>query len=305
MRTWRLGSIAGTDIHLNPTLLIFGVYAFVTGHGLLFMLSTLSILLHECAHAIACMLVDSPPEYLELTPMGAVLKAGSFSSVSPMKKMCIIGAGPLLTFLLAACALALAGSEIIPMNWCRTLFVCNIAFLIVNLLPVLPLDGGRMLHLIMHRFFQEITVNFIMRFLGIIVGIALIVLNIWFSVHHGGWNLTLSFAGCIIWYMAYRETTSNALLELRYLLDRKILLERKQRMKTIRYTVPSTITVRKLMSMLPCHAFVEFACIEIGTQRCIGQIHECELIQHYLCNPTCRLVECFKKECRPNECKSL
>ncbi len=107
----------------------------------------LSVLIHELSHCVVARAFGLPVRRILLYPLGG------FSEIeqepqTPAREFLVSGAGPLLSLVLAALGYAVivtlepAG---IPRILIDQLILANVLVGIFNLLPGLPLDGGRML----------------------------------------------------------------------------------------------------------------------------------------------------------------
>lgn len=286
MNRWRILTVGATDVILHPTVLLFLLYTCFTGHFVFSLLAFLSIILHEAAHGVTAALCGHPPAQMEITPLGAVMRLEDLSHTSFVQRILTVAAGPVSTLFLCAISVWSAKLGLFSLASTRSLFVCNIAILLMNLLPVVPLDGGRLLHLILELFLSRSAATKTVKIISYAGGILLILANLWVSWHCGGWNLSLAFAGCCILYNASTLTLTQTMAELRCFLDRKIQLERRGVLPTVSYTALHTTPLRKLIKVLPAGRFAMFYCLEGGTQRICGSMHESEIIQRYLDEPS-------------------
>ena len=106
-----------------------------------------SVLAHELGHALVARRFGMQPQIL-LHTFGGMTYWGSPQSLRPAQRLGITLAGPFAGFLLAAIMLALpkpSPQEPILYIARATALWVNIAWGILNLLPVLPLDGGHAL----------------------------------------------------------------------------------------------------------------------------------------------------------------
>lgn len=291
MNRWRILNIGSTEIVLHPVTVIFLLYTCFTGHLIFTLLAFLSIFLHECAHSIVSALCGQAPSRIEITPLGATMHIEDIAQLPPVKRLLTILAGPACTFLLSSLSLWSARTGLISTTLGSAVFRCNLAILLLNFLPFLPLDGGRILHLLLSLLIPRAVVTNIMKAISYLGGIALIAANVLITWKYGGWNLSLAFAGCCILYNASIFTITQAMSELRFFVDRKIHLERKGIMGTKNYLAVHTAPLRLLISKLPARQSAYFYCIEIGTQRVLGSMHEAQVIQHYLTNPAVTFAE--------------
>lgn len=291
MSRWRIFSIGKTDVCLHPGMLLYAVYAMITGHGLFLVVATISILLHEAAHALTAAAFKQMPSSVELTPLGAVMRLEDENRLSFGKRLLMLFSGPAATLLLCYVAIRLAETQCSTVQLSRMLFMSNLSILLMNLLPVLPLDGGRIVSLVLGVFWPPRIVSQIMRCIGSVVGVGLIVLNVYASWKLGGWNLSLAFAGCCMLYTSSVATTSQAIAELKLFMDRKILLERKGCVKGIHIFALHSQTLRKLARILPPRNMASFVCIEAGSMKTLGWLSEADFVQLYLNHPDISLKE--------------
>ena len=291
MKKWHIGSIGRTDICIHPAMLLYGLYAFLTGHGLYMAMSTLSILLHEGAHAACSMLFGKPPGGIELTPLGAVMYQEDECSLPACKRILMLLAGPAITFGLCFSAIILTKNAILPRHLGEILFVCNLSILLLNLLPAFPLDGGRITALLLGLILPVRTVNRIMCCVGSLFGVAMIVLNIFACWKLGGWNLSLAFAGCCLLYSASVSTTTRALEELRCFVERKIMFERKGSLRTCLISTLSEAPIRRPIRTLPPRKMALYLCVEPGSMKTLGWMTEAEVIHQYMNSPDATMKE--------------
>lgn len=296
MNRWRILTIGCTEVRLHPATIVFLLYTVITGHFIITLLAMFSIILHETAHGVMATICGHSPSCIEITPLGATMRLENDARLSVLKRLLTITAGPVSTFLLCALSLWVTKINLISVNLGGTLFRCNLAILFINLLPFLPLDGGRMFHLILSTFLPSPMVTGMVKAVSYLGGLLLIMINILVSWTHGGWNLSLAFAGCCILYNASIFTVTQAMSELRLFVDRKINLERKGIMHTDTYIAVHTTLLRQLIRMLPANRFAYFYCIETGSQQILGGMHESEIIQHYLSNPADTFVDALLSE---------
>lgn len=190
--------IAGIPVRIHPFFWLLSLFLGVAGirDPLLLLLWVIvvfvSILVHELGHALAARHYGWQPRIV-LHGMGglAIYHPGSSS---PMKQLVISMCGPLAGFAFAGLVLAimivggrgigffglhLGGNQPIASDFLAYtvyfLLYINIFWGLINLLPVLPLDGGRALHsiLLMFRPYDDPrTVYRVSVAGGVIVGIA-------------------------------------------------------------------------------------------------------------------------------------
>lgn len=285
MRSWRIGRIGQTEIRLHPAMLLYVLYAGWTGYLRFMVVSVISILLHEAAHASVAWAFGQSPDLIELSPLGAVMRLEDDCAFPLWKRVVMLLAGPAMTFGLCCVSLQLAKANRISQEWAAMLFMTNVSILLLNLLPVLPLDGGRVLSLLLECFIKPRIVSRIMFALGTTLGLGLIILNVWSSYKLGAWNLSLAFIGCCMMYCAAAATTTRAMAELRYLMDRRIILERRGLRKADTIMILHTQKLYQLVKTLPPHRLIQYIIIEVGSMKTLGVLTEYDVITAYLQHP--------------------
>lgn len=171
--TFRIGRIAGIEVGINWTwFLVFALISFTlaavvfpdmtpglsdAAYWTMGLIAAVlffgSILLHELGHAIQARRDDVDIEGITLWLFGGVARFRDLYA-SPGAEFRIAIAGPLVTLAIAIFLAALVGVLALPdgiegvVAW---LALINFVVLVFNLLPALPLDGGRLLHAALWR----------------------------------------------------------------------------------------------------------------------------------------------------------
>jgi Zn-dependent protease/DNA-directed RNA polymerase subunit RPC12/RpoP len=151
---FRLFKIFGITVYLNWTWFLLAVYELQArkgvyqsfGWNVAELLSLFGIvLLHEFGHALACRSVGGKAERIVLWPFGGVAYVSP--PMRPGAMLWSIVAGPLVNVILIPVTLPLmwlpGHSDLNTFLW--TIAYINLALLIFNMLPIYPLDGGKIL----------------------------------------------------------------------------------------------------------------------------------------------------------------
>ena len=165
--------------------------------------------IHETGHLITGLLMGMKPEKLEIMPFGISvsfkikpqeynkkIKKGNYLEI---KKIIVAIAGPLTNFIIIAIA------SKIKMGITQYLMITYTNFLIMifNLLPIYPLDGGRILKSILHIYFgkrkAEKYINIISKktvcTLTVISSIAILYIQ----------NIAILLIDIYLWYLTIKE----------------------------------------------------------------------------------------------------
>lgn len=141
---WSWFLVAAYEIQLRK-----GVYSSVTWNVAEYLTLFLFVLLHEFGHALACRSVGGLADEIVLWPFGGVAYASP--PPRPGATLWTIVAGPLVNVVLFPILSALwlfsrsAGWSDDLNQYVFAIWFINLALLIFNIMPVYPLDGGKIL----------------------------------------------------------------------------------------------------------------------------------------------------------------
>jgi len=282
----RLFSIGSTEVYFHLATLMLVVYMVMLKQAQVLVFSMLSILVHEAAHAVASTCMGKPPREIEITPLGGMMRLEEDGGLSTIRLVLVLLAGPFASLGLCWLSLWLTNAGVLSAEIGRQLFMSNLLFLVGNMLPALPMDGGRVVALLLAFHFRRETVNRIMRALGTTIGFGFIILNLVFSMRYGGWNLSLSMSGCFLMYAAAHCTTTSALAELRAFMDRKNRLECKEAVPCKWVTIMNHAPLCKAIKQLAPNGYTMFACVDPSGLSAVRVVEENELIAAYLADPS-------------------
>lgn len=134
-------------IRVHPLTAVLILICFLMGQIKLLAAAYAVMTLHEMAHLVASLCIGLKPESITIAPFGIQLRLKSRLICSAADELILYAAGPLVNGALALLC-AYAGYE--------QLYRLNMSLFIMNLLPVMPLDGGMIVRrLIMCRASSE------------------------------------------------------------------------------------------------------------------------------------------------------
>ncbi len=131
-------------IKMHPLWVVMAILALLHGYLLDFILLFLVIVLHEIGHAVAAQSYGYRIAEIEIFPFGGVANLeGRQIGYYAREETIIALAGPFVNLLLGIVVSILHGSGLLPDMIAQQLVTINATIGIINLLPALPLDGGR------------------------------------------------------------------------------------------------------------------------------------------------------------------
>lgn len=139
----RLGKFAGVNIKLNWFFLVFSLIYCSLGMGYEILIIFSSVFLHELAHTLMAGILGVKVSEIELLPFGGQSKIEDFTGLDPDREIYIALIGPIFSLSIAGFFYFLYSG---PRSDLLQLFIYINFFLgIFNLLPALPLDGGKVM----------------------------------------------------------------------------------------------------------------------------------------------------------------
>jgi len=152
MKSWRLGTVLGFPVDLNLSFLLLLGLVFVAFGGfagvVLVSLVFASVVLHELGHALVARQLGVRVSGIELSFFGGAAKMVQLPKTAT-HELLIAAAGPAVSLMLGGAGLGLASLFHSPLlSW---LGYTNLILAGFNLIPALPMDGGRILRALLTR----------------------------------------------------------------------------------------------------------------------------------------------------------
>lgn len=161
-------------IYISPVMFVMALYFIAMGMTYEFFCSLAAVLLHECAHAKIARKLGYELNVIKLMPYGASLCGNN--DIKQKHEILIAAAGPIFNLVLATAFAALwwlvPSSYLFTEAFCK----CNLYIGFFNLLPVYPLDGGRVILALLSMRLKRTKAYKIMRILSFVFGVAAIAL---------------------------------------------------------------------------------------------------------------------------------
>ena len=190
---FKLFDFMGTPVYLKHWF--FALLIFVNFDVSIFISAFIAILIHELAHTYVAKKFNHSVDhvFLSLFAGGAIINT-TYSSYRDT--ILIVGAGPVSNLILALLSFPFHN---IP--FMATFFNVNIILFIFNMLPIFPMDGGR----ISKAICQSLTKPSLGRKINGVIGIICSLLLVIFAMY-SAWYIMAIFAVFFI-YLNYKEVT--------------------------------------------------------------------------------------------------
>ena len=194
---------------IDLKIFIFLIIFYFTKQIEIYAMIMLFALIHELGHLLAGLLMGMKPEKIELMPFGVSIsfkikveeynKKIKKGNMLEIKKILVALAGPLTNFII----IIIASNINIDLFKALIIIYTNFLIMIFNLLPIYPLDGGRILKGILHINFgiqkSEFYTNIISKITVTIITILSSVLILY--IH----NIAIALIDMYLWYLIIKE----------------------------------------------------------------------------------------------------
>ena len=225
-------------IKFNPLFLIIALIFCFTGMFSEMLLVFFLVLIHEITHAVMAVFLGYDILGIEIFPFGGVAEYSGFLEMKPQDELKVALAGPAINLLLALLFWWTGWEQFLFYNFLLALF---------NLIPILPLDGGRVLRalLVKYQGFKKgtklaVKIAQFGAVIGFIIGLQAVIKN---QV-----NVLVLLLAFFVYGAAFKEKKQIIYSLVSYLTDRRKYLEDNQVKKIMLRTVGNNILVNELIA---------------------------------------------------------
>jgi stage IV sporulation protein FB len=241
----------------------------------------LSITVHEAAHIIIADSLGLKIDEIEFMPFGGKIKIGLIEEARLESRLLTTLAGPMANFLTSLLLFIAVKGDIIPIRIGFMLIDYQLKFGFLNLLPALPLDGGRIfaLWLMQHMSFIE-SIRIASR-MGKIIGLVLIFAGIGGFILKKGLFLFL-IMGVFLFLQSSREEREAPLTFMKLVSGKKGIFLKKGFLPVEQIVVLQDVEVKKILYLfMPQKYYI--VCVVDKKMRVIKCLTETEIFDKIIC----------------------
>ncbi len=251
----------GFGVDLKPSFFIMCLLLVLLGRGSELCVLVFSVTLHESAHILTAFAFGLPAEGITVTPIGQQARIRGLERLSFFRRILVVVAGPAVNCILWM----LFGSRL------------NLALFIFNMLPVYPLDGGRLLHYILGYCLGILRANRVQSFLSRGIATCIFLVGFIQPVLYG-YNISLLCIGLYLIKINKREY-----INMTFAFYRSVMYRSDKKVLTVRsYMAGENIGLKTLVYRLGWDYYtVVYVRSPLGG--CAGSISEEELIGYIMC----------------------
>jgi stage IV sporulation protein FB len=204
-------NIDGLRIKINPLTWVFILLLITTGYYVELVNITLSVLIHELSHAYIAKKLKINILQIEIFPFGGAAILDSVVFVRPDIEILIALAGPLSNIIFVFILLMIMQFTGLSFDY---LVKINITMALFNLLPGIPLDGGRVLKSILSRFLGLTRAMNYSIYSAYFISLIMIYYAI-YSIKDGGINYVLIILAILLFFSSKNEKKMAIFFHLR------------------------------------------------------------------------------------------
>ena len=241
------GKISGVQIRISPWFLLLLILFSLSGMLVKVAGVFAAVLWHETAHALAARLLGYTVREVELLPFGGVARIDRLGEADSQNELFIAISGPIASFVLAAIT-AILSHYIHYWDW-RFFFQTNLMLGWFNLIPALPLDGGRILRAWLAQLCGYRKATSVVVFVGWLISGGFILVSGLQFFYRSDVNLTLLFAAAFIVLASRKETLAAGFRTMRILSQKKADMMQRGVMPTTHFTAVDDCLARDVIGL--------------------------------------------------------
>ncbi|WP_462412370.1 M50 family metallopeptidase [Neobacillus sp. Marseille-QA0830] len=203
-------------VQIHPLLWIILALAIATARFVDVCLLLGIIFIHEMGHAAAASFFSWRIKKITLLPFGGVAEMDEHGNRPLKEEAIVVLAGPLQHIWMMAAAYGLLSLQLLPEDLFHLFIQYNLMILIFNLFPIWPLDGGKMVFLVLSlkkSFPEAHRRTLIISFAGLLIFSVLVLLNA--PMHLNVWVIIV-----FLLFSLHYEWKQRRFIFMRFLLER-------------------------------------------------------------------------------------
>ncbi|MDR1262730.1 MAG: M50 family metallopeptidase [Oscillospiraceae bacterium] len=290
----RLCTIGGVEIKMHLAFPVLLLSCFLLGQWPVMRVMLLVLILHEIAHMLAAAALGLRVASMEITPFGGVARVEGISHASPWQEVVIALAGPASNLLMAMAAAFGAQMGLWPGSAIQLFLRCNLALMLCNLLPALPLDGGRAVRAMASGALGWRRSTRLFAWFGVALGVVLAGLGV-YEAFNRRVNPTFFLTGAYLVYAALAERSDSASWIVKGLSSRASRFAQAGVLPARWLAVSADTPISRLPSRISSRGYTMIVALDPVGMKPMGTVHENELLPAMLDDQRLTVGELIKQ----------
>lgn len=232
-------------IRINRYFIIFLCISFAAGYLKEMLLLFLFVMLHELCHVLTALFFKLKIRSIEIFPFGGVARIDGLEGLGLSKEVMISIAGPAFNVVSAIAIFYIDKAGIYVPNF-RYMMDINIALAFFNLMPGLPLDGGRILRAVFCYFIGYKKSTKVLVISGKAISVLLAAYGI-AAYAYGEINFSLIVIPVFIFIFASREENDIMYAVIKDVINKKQYFKSKGIMETVEISAYEDACAREVL----------------------------------------------------------
>lgn len=162
----------GIRVRVHPLFGLVAIAGALTGQFLELITLFTIVIIHELGHIFAALAVGWRVVSMELLPFGGVAKVDEWGSTRTKDEVLVALAGPFMNGVMVLFGYLMLWMELWTQGWSEFFISGNLVIACFNLLPVWPLDGGKVLQALLSKwlpYYKTIHISVIWSCICIVI----------------------------------------------------------------------------------------------------------------------------------------
>ncbi|GAB6088055.1 site-2 protease family protein [Alkaliphilus crotonatoxidans] len=270
-------TLLGIKVKINLLLIPILALSILGGYYKELLITFLLVFIHEMSHCRVAQYYQIPIQEIELFPFGGVVKTEENLGAEPLKEILIALAGPLSNFIMLAIGYFLMAILPLEGDLINIFLLANLIMGAFNLLPILPLDGGRVLRGVISYHWGIKRATNITIIIGKTCTILLLFKGLILTLEAIE-NLYLLLLPIFLYVSLHQERKMVIFLYFKDVLRKKSKLEERGIMNSRYLTVMDNVNLNKVLHEF-CSGKYHFVSVINKEGRFIGTLTETEVLE--------------------------
>ena len=272
----RVGKIAGIQLILNKWFILLIILFALAGMSSKVLLVFSAVLWHELAHAQVALMLRLKVKEIELLPFGGVARIEGLGAVGSSDEIMIAAAGPVASLVLAAFAYAgMLYAGMYADVW-EFFYKTNMMLAVFNLLPGLPLDGGRIIRAWLALYIDYGKATLVAAGFSKVLSACLLIFIAYEYILSSTMNVTFLIAAVFLYTTAKSEIKVAGFRTLRILAQKKAELIARGIMITTYFTVLNSVMLKDVVKLFKPNQYNVLLIVDTECKVC-GTLTETEI----------------------------
>lgn len=212
----------GVQLSMHPVFVLLMMLSVATGQFIELITLFVIVFIHELGHASAAALLGIRVRSIQMLPFGGVAVIEDRGDLTAGKEILISLAGPLQNVIMMAIAAGMLSLQWWDGEFLIYFIEANAIIALFNLLPVLPLDGGKIAQALVSLFLPYYRTLVLTYRLSIVASIVMIIISLspFFMKESGKIELNILLMGCFLLYSGIEDYRNIPYRFVRFLVNR-------------------------------------------------------------------------------------